>query len=81
MRAPLVLLLLSLFSVITAQNQATITVPPNPYYGVIVAPTPGAKIKPKQKFDFSYKTHQGYCVSDNDYPGGYRLKRLPAVEP
>ena len=57
MLALLVLSLLSLFSVIMAQNQ-----------GTILAPAAGAKIKPKQSFAFAYKVHQDYCVSDNDYP-------------
>jgi hypothetical protein len=58
MLALLILSLLSLFSVITAQNQ-----------GTILSPAAGAKIKPKQNFSFAYKVHQDYCVSENDYPG------------
>jgi hypothetical protein len=44
--------LLSLVTLIQAQDK-----------GTILAPASGAKIKPGQSFPFSYKPHQDYCVS------------------
>ncbi|PVG03555.1 hypothetical protein CPB86DRAFT_822114 [Serendipita vermifera] len=47
--------LLSLVTLIQAQDK-----------GTIIAPTSGTKIRPGQSFPFNYKIHQDYCTSSHN---------------